>query len=1056
MLDMWDTQSAVITEGSGSKDNVHEKSKKKIRKGAQMVTMHCWHPDIAEFITVKQTPGRLTKFNMSVLVTDTLMEAVKNNKPFNLEFPDYEKHPEEYKTLWDGNIDKWKLNKLSTKIFKSYENANELWDMIMESTYNRNEPGVLFIDTINRLNNLYYCEDINATNPCVTGDTRVLTTEGHQLVTDLVGRKFTAIVDGEEFDSTDQGFWSTGMRDVYEVTLKNGMSIKTTDNHKFVMHKTDELRELRDLKVGDFIKISNSCHPNLIDIEDGSYLEGYFCGQLIGDGTFTTNKYGNQPVITMWIDTKKFPEKNDYEPVNVIEDLIKNISNKCTGLVFIRKKGNISEYRGACRGFVDIAKKYNILPREKRVPFGEGTEFNRGLIQGFFDADGSVQKSVHGTINVRLAQSDLDRLTTIQLLLIQFNISSTIYKNRRKGCYRDMPDGQGGMKKYYCKPTHELVVMGESVVKYQEHIGFVDPCKREKLSKYIEEFPRLWAKDRHQSKIVNIEKLDKKQETFDCTIPIKHLFGGNGISVLQCGEQILPIGGVCLLGSINLTQFIDENNNWDFYKLDKYIPIIVRFLDNVNDITKVPLDIQRLNVRDKRRIGMGILGYASALMMMKTRYGSDKALRMTDELMKFVANHAYRASVELAREKGSFPVYDKNKYLQSNFLKALDPETVELISQYGIRNSHLLSIQPTGNSSVYANNVSGGLEPIFMTEYTRTTTMPYPPEGLYPCKNIDWINRKCTQVGDTKWNWTKEGDVDLLWTEFRDYVWKIDKSRGLLRETNVEDYAVRYLKKSGEWSPNADWVATTTNLTIDEHVNTMKIFAKYVDSAMSKTVNIPNNYSYKSFKKIYRDVYDTGIVKGITTYRAGTMTAVLSEINKPSKIVKNNAPDRPKELDCDVHSITYKKVKHIVLVGLMGNDPYEIFSFKEKGIKFTPKLKKGRLIKDDKGKYNLETDLFTIENLPSYFDSCEEEALTRMISASLRHGADITYIYRQLQKSKGSIVSFAKVISRALSKYVKKMDDSVDTKCVECGDPNGLVFQEGCMMCKNCSYSKCS
>jgi len=165
MLEMWDTQSDVITAGSGRKTK-KENGKIKIRKGAQMVTMSVWHPDVEEFITSKQTPGRLTKFNMSVLITDDFMDAVEKNLPWNLEFPDYEKSPIEYSKEWDGNIKAWKAKGYPVTVFKTYENANQLWDVIMQSTYNRNEPGVLFVDTMNRLNNLYYSEYISATNPC--------------------------------------------------------------------------------------------------------------------------------------------------------------------------------------------------------------------------------------------------------------------------------------------------------------------------------------------------------------------------------------------------------------------------------------------------------------------------------------------------------------------------------------------------------------------------------------------------------------------------------------------------------------------------------------------------------------------------------------------------------------------------------------------------------------------------------------------------------------------------------------------------------------------------
>lgn len=173
MLDMWDTQSAVITAGSGKKSE-HKKAKQKIRKGAQMVTMSVHHPDIEEFITAKQTAGRLTKFNMSVLVTDEFMEAVKNDAPWDLIFPDYDAVPAEYKKHWNNaDIRSWKAMGYPIKVYKTLPSARVLWDLIMNSTYTRNEPGVLFIDTINRMNNLYYTEHINATNPCLTGDALV-------------------------------------------------------------------------------------------------------------------------------------------------------------------------------------------------------------------------------------------------------------------------------------------------------------------------------------------------------------------------------------------------------------------------------------------------------------------------------------------------------------------------------------------------------------------------------------------------------------------------------------------------------------------------------------------------------------------------------------------------------------------------------------------------------------------------------------------------------------------------------------------------------------------
>ena len=557
MIQMWDKSSEVITAGSGQKKKT-EKGKNKIRKGAMMVTMSIWNPSIVEFITAKQIPGQLTKFNMSVLVTDDFMKAVDAHAAWNLEFP--ETSHERYDAEWDGNIRSWKAKGYPTKVWKTYEDANELWDLIMQSTYSRNEPGVLFIDVINRLNNLYYCEYINATNPC--------------------------------------------------------------------------------------------------------------------------------------------------------------------------------------------------------------------------------------------------------------------------------------------------------------------------------------------------------------------------------GEQVLPIGGVCLLGSMNLTQYVDlKKGDWDYEKLSQDIPVFVRALDNVNDVTYVPLAAQKENLKNKRRIGLGYMGYASALFMLKVRYGSEQALKLTDKLGEFVMNKEYEASAYLAKEKGAFPLFNKELFLKGAFVKGLRPEVLELISREGLRNSHLGSIQPTGNSSIYANNVSGGLEPVFEPEYIRTSIQAHPPDGM-AMPIVDWTNRTWKYDGTapsitaTEWDWAKEGDEYLLVAKFNGDVYKFDQSRGLLRETKVKDYAVRLLEKTGEWDAKADWAAPASKLSIDDHVKTMKVFAKYIDSAMSKTVNLPENYSYDDFKRLYHDVYKTGIIKGCTTYRTGTMASVLqatsTQAEKKSKggIVHSQAPKRPERLPCHVHHVTADGIKWVVLVGL--------------------------------------------------------------------------------------------------------------------------------------------
>lgn len=685
-LELWDKQSEIITLGSG-KEKIGSKEKGRIRKGAQMVTMSCWHPDIEEFVTAKQTPGRLTKFNMSVLITDDFMHAVKEHKPWNLLFPDIQSQKELYRDIWDGNINAWVSAGGQVVVYKTYKDANELWDLIMSSTYNRNEPGVLFIDTINRLNNLNYCEHINATNPC--------------------------------------------------------------------------------------------------------------------------------------------------------------------------------------------------------------------------------------------------------------------------------------------------------------------------------------------------------------------------------GEQVLPPGGCCLLGSINLTQFVD-GDGWDYEKLAAYIPTIVRLMDNVNDLTYVPLVEQKENLIDKRRIGLGILGYASALMMMKIPYGSNKALNLANELMAFLANNAYQASALLAKEKGIFPRFDKEKYLEQPFIKQLSEKTRQMIAEFGLRNSHLLSIQPTGNTSILANCVSNGLEPIFLPVYVRTSIVQHKPEKMDLPRNIDWENKKFVSEGE--WTWIREGDEDMLatiWVDGTEEVtYKYDRSRGLVKETQVMDYGVNWLMENKEWDENAKYAkACAMGIDIKDHINTLLIFARWVDSAISKTVNIPTEFSFEQFKNVYIKAFDTGFIKGCTTYRVGTMASVLAEKSalataQPGRILK-----RPKTLDCDIINLTYKQKPWIAFVGLLDNKPYEVFAMKARKLKLSPKIKHGRLTKTSPGKYDLELDDGTIlEDICEHFEKDEEEAVTRLISTALRYGVETEAIIDQLLKSQGTIMSFSRVIARTLKRYLTGKLSIL--KCSKCKSRN-MQMVDGCPKCNDCGMSKC-
>lgn len=276
-----------------------------------------------------------------------------------------------------------------------------------------------------------------------------------------------------------------------------------------------------------------------------------------------------------------------------------------------------------------------------------------------------------------------------------------------------------------------------------------------------------------------------------------------------CGEQPLPPYGACLLGSFNIVKYLRKDDSgyqfdWDQLKADIYP--VVRAMDNVIDRSRYPLPQQKLEAQRKRRMGLGMTGLANALEAMGMPYGTPEFIKFQDKLGEFIANHCYLASSKLAAEKGSFPLYDEERYLESNFVKNLWEETKQEIKQNGIRNSHLTSIAPTGTISLYADNVSSGIEPVIAYEQKRNVIM-------------------------------KEGMKTVL----------------------IPDYGVDRLGVKGRTVGDG-------GITAAEHVAVLCTAQKWSDSAVSKTCNVPADMPYEDFKDIYMLAWENG-AKGLTTYR---------------------------------------------------------------------------------------------------------------------------------------------------------------------------------------------
>lgn len=511
-----------------------------------------------------------------------------------------------------------------------------------------------------------------------------------------------------------------------------------------------------------------------------------------------------------------------------------------------------------------------------------------------------------------------------------------------------------------------------------------------------------------------------------------------------CGEQPLPSYGTCLLGSINLAQLVEdpftEAARIDSGRLARLVATAVRMLDNVIDVSRYPLPEQEHEARAKRRIGLGITGLADALILCRARYGDHDAVTLTSSWMAALQRAAYLASVDLAQEKGAFPLFDRDRYLAGESIGRLDAEVREAIARHGIRNALLTSVAPTGTISLFADNVSSGLEPVFSFRYVRHVLMP-------------------------------------------------DGGR---REEEVSDYAYRLFRRlKGDGAPLPDYFVDAQSLGPTDHLVMQATVQSYIDSSISKTINCPESISFDAFKDVYLQAYELGC-KGCTTYRPNDVTGAVLEVRDRPKdataaqpelplpapvadprpkdlgdsgaIVQMFRPlDRPEALPGQTYKVRWPESDHAIYITI--NDiiqdgrrrPFEVFINSK----------------------NMEHFAWTV-------------ALTRMISAVFRRGGDVSFVVEELKAvfdPRGGqwmggryVPSLLAAIGEVIEKHMidigfiggherkhvpdveearHAVGDATDAghdrrfrQCPKCGAPS-LIRQEDCDTCTSCGYSKC-
>ena len=849
------------------------------RRGAQMGTFDVSHPDVKEFIRAKRENGRLRQFNLSLLITDGFMQAVEHDQDWPLVFPVHVKEQADIdlndpaKVVWrewptHENYVEREDGLVACKIY-GHIRARHLWDMIMVSTYDYAEPGFILIDKVNEMNNNWWCEHIRATNPCVTGDTWVQTSEGPRQVRDLLGRGFYARVDGKDHATGAEGFFRTATKPVFALQTEEGHRLRLTEDHRVrrVSRLTrwnieTEWCEAGKLRAGDRVLL-NDHRANASWAGDLTEEQGYLLGLLMGDGTLKQEA----AVLSVWAQAAVVNAVGGVGAQAIMQEALRcaqTLQHRADFNGWSEVQGR-DEWRMKSAALRDLAFELGMTIGDKAItPAFEkaSSDAYRGFLRGFFDADGSVQGNQAKGVSVRLAQSDIARLEAVQRMLLRLGIASRIYRDRRVAGSSVLPDGKGGMREYATQAQHELVIAGESLARFNELIGFADSDKAARLKALLGGYRRTLNRERFVATVTAVEA-DGTEDVYDVQVPGINTFDGNGLHAHNCGEQPLPPYGSCLLGSINLTTFVRDpfgpkaRFDWDEYR--EVVKIFTRMLDNVVEINGLPLEQQRNEILSKRRHGMGFLGLGSTLTMLKMRYGTAEAVSFTEDVSREMAVAGWEVALDLAKEKGPAPVLAKNYTVTGDMLRKrpemvedgykvgdlipgrvlhakysrymqrianVAPNLVKELAETGARFTHHSSIAPTGTISLsLANNASNGIEPSFAHHYSR---------------NVIREGRK-----------TKE-KVEVFSYELLAY-------RALI---NAD--AMPFSDDPKAKLP--DYFVAADDISPKEHVDIQAAAQRWVDSSISKTANVPTDYPYEDFKDIYFYAYKQGL-KGCTTFR---------------------------------------------------------------------------------------------------------------------------------------------------------------------------------------------
>jgi len=967
------------------------------RRGANMGILRVDHPDIERFIVCKRENDQINNFNISVGITEAFMNAVETGGDFDLLNP--------------------RTGKTAGRL-----NARDIFDKIVDMAWKNGEPGIVFLDRLERDNPTPHIGHIESTNPCVTGDTWVMTSEGPRTVHELVGRHFEAVVNGRRLPAGEKGFFRTGTKPVVRLQTREGYHLRLTQDHRVLRavecnrHRiASEWTPVGELKPGDRLVVHN--HRTLAgwpgDLSEG---EGYLLGLLVGDGTLKRDA----AVLSVWDQERAM---NEDEGPGVGRRGIMRAALACApamrrsadfcGWTAVQSRG---EYRLKMASLRELAARMGMSPGRKTItPAIERASSAgcSGFLRGLFDCDGSVQGRREKGVSVRLAQSDLHLLQAAQRMLLRLGIASAIYEKRRPSGLKDLPDGGGGLRRYPIRAQHELVISGNNLIQFAERVGFEDEEKAGRLASALKSYRRRLNRERFMATVERVEP-DGLEDVYDVKVPGVNAFDGNGLYAHNCGEQPLLPYESCNLGSINVARMV-KNGTVDWDRLAETVRIAVHGLDNVIDANKYPIDLIEERTLGNRKIGLGIMGFSDMLIRLNIPYDSDRAIETAEKVMKYVLEEGMRASESLATRRGVFPNYAGSMYDRDGGPR--------------VRNATITTIAPTGTISMIAG-CSSGIEPLYALSFVRNV--------------LD--NQELPEVNPV----------------FEEVM----RSRGL--------YSVPLMRRIAQTGTIRDFeeipdnirrlFVTALDISPEWHIKMQAAFQKFTNNAVSKTVNFPHDATREEVARVYRLAYQLGC-KGVTVYRDRSRESQVLNVGGSNGTA---APDEASEQGAFRGELSPRPRPEVTV-----------------GSTSRLKTGCGNLyVTVNEDEHGL-CEVFATMGKSGGCAASQSEAVARLISLALRSGLKVESVVKELRgircpspawRAGGMILSCPDAIGIILEEHTKDKRtgaspspqpgpgddhvvsglDSLDSHtgaCPECG--GHVKHQNGCMTCSFCGYSKC-